>query len=289
MNSWPRTADETELFPSDTYTSVGSFSGLDQFTYYVTDGTLNSAVDTVEIDVAMTIVVVDTTPPAEIETAPETPDPITESEPADATDSETSDESTDNDSKATTAATISDATTGQDGSTSTATDVAAEMLSQTAAEIFVSVNLTDVPESGLLNRDSRTLLNSSGESVLGNTGSSGHFLFHQRFTDSPVLAFLQLNRGNTVESDYQQQQDLRNQQQQTVENVVVGTSAVVSTGVSVGYVMWLLRGGSLLTTFLSSLSAWQAFDPLAVLESFDETADEDEDAESLVSLVSGGE
>ncbi|MEO2024387.1 MAG: hypothetical protein ABGZ23_00740 [Fuerstiella sp.] len=53
--------------------------------------------------------------------------------------------------------------------------------------------------------------------------------------------------------------------------------------------MWLLRGGSLLTSLLSSLPAWQAFDPLAVLETFHESGDDDEDTELLASLVSGGE
>ena len=49
-----------------------------------------------------------------------------------------------------------------------------------------------------------------------------------------------------------------------------------------------VRGSiSLLTTFLSSLPAWQSFDPLAVLESFDEA--EDDDKETLVSIVSGDE
>ena len=70
-----------------------------------------------------------------------------------------------------------------------------------------------------------------------------------------------------------------------MEKVVVGSTAAVSTTVSVGYVVWMLRGGSLLTTFLSSLPAWQAFDPLPVLESFDEDAEGD--GESLQSLVSG--
>ncbi|MEO2018727.1 MAG: hypothetical protein ABGZ53_30630 [Fuerstiella sp.] len=91
-----------------------------------------------------------------------------------------------------------------------------------------------------------------------------------------------------MDSRQTQRRDALEQRQLIAEQVVVGSSAVVSTGVSVGYVMWLLRGGSLLTTFLSSLPAWQAFDPLAVLESFDEKRDDEEDDESLVSLVSDG-
>jgi len=76
------------------------------------------------------------------------------------------------------------------------------------------------------------------------------------------------------------------QREQVAEQVIVGSSAVVSTSVSIGYVTWLLRGGSLLTTILSSLPAWQAFDPLAELESFEGNGDGEEDSESLISLVS---
>ena len=66
---------------------------------------------------------------------------------------------------------------------------------------------------------------------------------------------------------------------------VVGTSAVVSTGLSVGYAIWLIRGGSLLAAFFSSVPAWQTFDPLPILDSFREKAKED--SESLLSIATG--
>jgi len=73
-----------------------------------------------------------------------------------------------------------------------------------------------------------------------------------------------------------------------IESTVVGSSAVVTTGLSVGYVVWLARGGMLLASLLSSMPAWRAIDPLPVLASF---RDDDEDAaddESLDSLVRKG-
>jgi hypothetical protein len=53
--------------------------------------------------------------------------------------------------------------------------------------------------------------------------------------------------------------------------VVVGFEmpAYASAGASlftVGYVAWLIRGGVLLTSFMSSLPSWQSFDPLPILE-----------------------
>jgi hypothetical protein len=70
---------------------------------------------------------------------------------------------------------------------------------------------------------------------------------------------------------------------QVVEKIVVGSAAVVSTSLSVGYVIWILRGGSILTTFMSALPAWQSFDPLPILQSFDRRDEGDDD--SLLSIA----
>ena len=72
-----------------------------------------------------------------------------------------------------------------------------------------------------------------------------------------------------------------------IESTVVGSSAVVTTGLSVGYVVWLARGGLLIASLLSSMPAWRAIDPLPVLASFRDNDDE-EDEESLDALVRKG-
>ena len=58
-------------------------------------------------------------------------------------------------------------------------------------------------------------------------------------------------------------------------------------GLSIGYVIWLTRGGLLLASLLSSLPAWRLIDPIAVL-AYLGTDDEDDrdDEESLDSLLS---
>jgi len=56
--------------------STGSFSGQDHFTYYVTDGVLNSTVATVNINVVMTIVSPDVIPVAENDVSSETQDDV---------------------------------------------------------------------------------------------------------------------------------------------------------------------------------------------------------------------
>jgi len=66
---------------------------------------------------------------------------------------------------------------------------------------------------------------------------------------------------------------------------VVGSAIATSTGLSAGYVIWLLRSGALVSSLLSSLPAWQFTDPLAILAGRrreDEDQDEDDSLESIV-------
>ena len=65
-------------------------------------------------------------------------------------------------------------------------------------------------------------------------------------------------------------------EQAQLEHWVTGSIAVGSFGLTVGYALWLLRGGALLASLLSSLPAWRLVDPLPVLARVD---DEDGDAE----------
>ena len=69
-----------------------------------------------------------------------------------------------------------------------------------------------------------------------------------------------------------------------VAKVYLGSAIVSSIGLSVGYVVWLLRGGMLLSSLLSSLPAWQILDPLPILarKKDDDSSDEDESLESIL-------
>jgi hypothetical protein len=72
----------------------------------------------------------------------------------------------------------------------------------------------------------------------------------------------------------------------TLETTMVGSSIAVTSGLSVGYVLWLTRGGLLIASLLSSLPAWRLIDPIPILAhlGLDEEPDEDEE-ESLDSMV----
>ena len=74
------------------------------------------------------------------------------------------------------------------------------------------------------------------------------------------------------------------QEQVEREERVVSSAIMGSTGLSVGYLVWLLRSGALISSLLSSLPAWRTLDPFPVLSQLGEE-EEDEDDDSLEALV----
>jgi hypothetical protein len=71
------------------------------------------------------------------------------------------------------------------------------------------------------------------------------------------------------------------------DKTVVGSTIAVSTGVSVGYVIWLIRSGMLLTSMLASMPAWQIADPMPILTQLKDNEDNDDD-DSLESILKKG-
>jgi hypothetical protein len=72
-----------------------------------------------------------------------------------------------------------------------------------------------------------------------------------------------------------------------IGRTVLGSAIATSIGLSAGYVVWMLKGGSLLASVLSSLPAWQLADPLAILVGKKEDEDDDED-DSLKTIIAEG-
>ena len=103
---------------------------------------------------------------------------------------------------------------------------------------------------------------------------------------SPIAEVRALPAATQNASFLQELDRLRETMQSEVEfeHRIIGSAVAVGTGFSVGYVIWLLRGGLLITSLLSSLPAWRYIDPLPVLGRLQ--GDEEEDGESLESLVS---
>ncbi len=64
---------------------------------------------------------------------------------------------------------------------------------------------------------------------------------------------------------------------------VIPITATAAAGLlTMGYVTWMIRGGILLTTFVSSLPAWQSFDPLIVVQNSNREHETGESIEDIV-------
>lgn len=71
-----------------------------------------------------------------------------------------------------------------------------------------------------------------------------------------------------------------------VDRNVVASSIGVSASFTIGYILWLVRGGVLISSLLASLPAWRLVDPLPVLGTLGGKR-KDEDDKSLEELVQG--
>ena len=94
------------------------------------------------------------------------------------------------------------------------------------------------------------------------------------------LRALESMRLSFDSGDFQQQLDqLRDEiGQLNLNKNTVAASLALSTGLSVGYVLWLIRGGVLLSSLLSSLPAWRLIDPLPVLGHLGRRDDSDDES-----------
>jgi len=69
----------------------------------------------------------------------------------------------------------------------------------------------------------------------------------------------------------------------------VGSSVALSTGISVGYVVWIARGGLLLASLVSSMPAWRLVDPLPILARLEDSDAARNDGDSLASILERGD
>ena len=87
----------------------------------------------------------------------------------------------------------------------------------------------------------------------------------------------------SLSSDFERRsQEIENQL--SAARIAMGSSFTVTTGLSVGYFLYLLRGGAIMSSMLTSLPAWRFVDPLPILGNLQDSLDADN--ESLQSLVS---
>ncbi|MCA9174879.1 MAG: tandem-95 repeat protein, partial [Planctomycetales bacterium] len=70
--------------------------------------------------------------------------------------------------------------------------------------------------------------------------------------------------------------------QAETRTLVIGTSAVAGSVLTVTYVMWLARGGYMLSTLLAQLPAWRLIDPLPILDRLSVSIDDDVSLEEML-------
>lgn len=83
-----------------------------------------------------------------------------------------------------------------------------------------------------------------------------------------------LRSGSFVQALDRLRQD--SEEKVVLEHTLTVSAAGVSLGFSLVYVLWLIRGGVLMGSYLSALPAWRLLDPLPVLARPDEEAEEGE-------------
>lgn len=149
-------------------------------------------------------------------------------------------------------------------------DAFADLLNQRAGNLEVNSQTgTTGSTSDLLNlaRVSTTQsLQLTSEGIVGTRMFASAQLIQEQIASSAQFAEY-LNR---VESELEQGADVIGFEMPTF-------APAAASLFTVGYVAWLIRGGVLLTSFMSSLPSWQSFDPLPILESANRGGDESED------------
>ena len=125
-----------------------------------------------------------------------------------------------------------------------------------------SITVTTPPLPEGIRRDSgdatsATRLASRADTVLAD-------LLAPQFGEISAAPLNQLLRSDQVTRKFEEIQR-QMQQQGESRSAAIATSVLVTGGVSIGYVVWLVRGGVLMSSMLSALPAWQMIDPLPVL------------------------
>jgi hypothetical protein len=90
-------------------------------------------------------------------------------------------------------------------------------------------------------------------------------------------------RDKGFAEDVQKVRDDMKQSLKLDRNVVASTT-VVSASLSIGYVIWLVRGGALLSSLMASLPAWRMVDPLPILANMGNGEDQSDD-DSLDAMI----
>ena len=97
-----------------------------------------------------------------------------------------------------------------------------------------------------------------------------------------ITSQLDPNAFSSYQENFEKQREIFESDIAASKGIVV-SSITLSSGLSVGYILYLLRGGAIMTSMLSSLPAWRFVDPLPILGHMEDSLNGDD--ESLETLV----
>jgi hypothetical protein len=187
-----------------------------------------------------------------------------------------------------TTGTVSPGSGGTENSDSSS--VESEILS---GEFPSAVNNTDILEIGIFGRSSSSKVSDRPSSEIRegiSTRSDAPLVTPNSDLEDTTLATLdRADLGSVIDvrGFVKAMDELREDvhEETNLDKVVVGSALTLTTGFSIGYVLWLVRGEVLLTSLLASLPAWRLIDPLPVLSFLNRRSDGDDDDDSIEAAV----
>jgi len=73
----------------------------------------------------------------------------------------------------------------------------------------------------------------------------------------------------------------------SLPEILLGSTAAITSSVTVGYLIWLIKGGQVMAALMANLPAWRLIDPLPILSAIIDEEDGDDD--SLQSMIAHGD
>ena len=77
------------------------------------------------------------------------------------------------------------------------------------------------------------------------------------------------------------------QSEANLPEILLGSSAAIASSMTVGYLVWLIKGGQVAAAVMANMPAWRLIDPLPILTALIE--DDEVEDDSLESIITHGE
>ena len=134
------------------------------------------------------------------------------------------------------------------------------------------------PETGDATQPNRYVLDRAGAADAGDSGGGDSHWSGADAAASARAAVTQMQLWQAIDS---MRQDVDSSVTHTT--LTIGATVTATTGMTVGYVVWIVRGGLMLSSVMANLPMWRLMDPMAILN---QSGDDDGQAdESLASMV----